>query len=116
MKRSVRVNLLVLFCISLLATIDMSCSSNEDPEPSVCSETVSYSDDIVPLLEANCIKSGCHDGLSGPPNWGVYSNVKEKAAKIKEFTQDGTMPADGTLTQQEIDLIACWVDNGALNN
>jgi hypothetical protein len=81
---------------------------------------VSYLDDIKPILEVNCIKSGCHNGDNGAQrNWSVFSNVQAKALKIKEFTGNGTMPLDIAptgLPQNQRDLIACWVDDGAKNN
>lgn len=81
---------------------------------------VSYLNDIKPILEANCIKSGCHNGDNGADkNWSVFSNVQAKAALIKLRTGNKSMPADIAptgLPQSQIDLIACWVDDGAQNN
>lgn len=77
---------------------------------------VSYQTEIRPILQVNCIKSGCHDGGSSLPNWSNLSTVQSRAATIKSMVQSGAMPKDGTLTQQQKDLIACWVDDGALDN
>jgi len=82
---------------------------------------VSFNTQIKPILEANCIKSGCHNGDNGADrNWSVLANVQAKAQGIKTRTGNGTMPADqvgtGGLPQSQRDLIACWVDDGALNN
>lgn len=81
---------------------------------------VSYQNDIKPILEANCIKSGCHNGDNGAQrNWSVFANVKAKASGIKTRTGNKSMPADIAptgLPQNQIDLIACWVDDGALDN
>lgn len=82
------------------------------------SSNVSLTDDIMPLLERECTFSGCHNGDNGSSrNWTVKSNVRSKASEIKSRTQSGAMPRDpGELTQAEIDMIACWVDDGALDN
>jgi len=86
---------------------------------------VSLSGDIMPLLQANCLQTssgggGCHNGDNGADrNWTVKDNVRAKANNIKTRTQNGTMPQAGSgqsLTQAEIDMIACWVDDGALDN
>lgn len=78
---------------------------------------ISYENDIKPILQANCIKSGCHNGDNGSArNWSVFANVKANAANIKERTGNGSMPEDNPLPQNERDLIACWVDDGALAN
>jgi len=83
------------------------------------STSVSFQTQIKPLLETNCIKSGCHNGDNGADrNWSVFANVQAKASGIKTRTGNRSMPADNAnaLTQDQIDLIACWVDSGAQNN
>lgn len=82
---------------------------------------ISFENDIKPILQTNCIKSGCHNGDNGATiNWSVFANVKAKALNIKALTGDGTMPQDqvstGGLPQSQRDLIACWVDDGAKEN
>jgi hypothetical protein len=81
---------------------------------------VSYQNDIKPILETNCIKSGCHNGDNGATrNWSVFANVQANAQEIKTRTGNKSMPADIAptgLPQNQIDLIACWVNEGAQNN
>jgi hypothetical protein len=79
---------------------------------------VSFQTQVKAILETNCIKSGCHNGDNGADrNWSVFSNVQTKSSNIKSRTGSRSMPPSGTpLTQDEIDLIACWVDSGAQNN
>jgi hypothetical protein len=78
----------------------------------------SYNDDIVPIINTNCAVSGCHDGNSSPPDWTDLALVQENAENIKTRTTDGSMPPPGKpdLQPTEIQAIACWVDDGALNN
>jgi hypothetical protein len=80
---------------------------------------VSYNDNITPIINANCAISGCHDGSNAAlPNWTDLETVQANAADIKTRTSDGTMPPAGRpdLKTEEIQAIACWVDDGALNN
>jgi hypothetical protein len=78
---------------------------------------VSLENDIMPLLAANCALSGCHDGNSGLPNWTVKSTVISRASLIKQKTAAGEMPpGDLSITDEQIELIGCWVDDGAKNN
>lgn len=81
---------------------------------------VSYSQQVQSIINANCAISGCHNGDNGSSrDWTVFSNVQSSASNIKSRTQSGSMPPAGsgrTLTQQQKDLIACWVDDGALDN
>lgn len=80
---------------------------------------VSYNSQVKTIITSNCAISGCHDGSGTSPNLTVFSNVQNSAANIKSRTQSGEMPPAGsgkTLTQEQKDLIACWVDDGALDN
>ncbi len=79
---------------------------------------VSYSLDIVPILMVSCTLSGCHNGdLGNSRDWRNYDNVKFNAQNIKTRTENRTMPVGGnTLTQDQIDLINCWIEDGANNN
>jgi hypothetical protein len=76
---------------------------------------VSWSNEIRPLVQTNCALTGCHNGLSRP-DLRIYDKAKLYAADMKELTQDGSMPFEGSLTEDQIALIACWVDEGAKNN
>jgi hypothetical protein len=81
---------------------------------------VSYNNVIMPIITAKCaISSACHDGTNGsPPDWTDLANVQANAEKIKQRTSDGSMPPPNNTdpTPEEIQAIACWVDDGALNN
>jgi hypothetical protein len=75
--------------------------------------------EIMPIMLANCANSSsCHS--SGAPRVDLSnpSNVISQSAAIKTRTQNGSMPPRGgpSLSQESKDLIACWVDDGALNN
>jgi hypothetical protein len=79
----------------------------------------SYSMDIRPILDANCQVSGCHGSNASLPSWATYETVSANASLIKSKTSDKIMPppsSGGSLTDEQIQLIADWVDDGALNN
>jgi len=76
---------------------------------------ISYSTSIDTIIETNCVVSGCHNG-SQFPDFRNFNNIQMNAAQIKTLTGNRTMPDEGSLTQAEIDMIACWVDDGALAN
>ena len=75
----------------------------------------SWATDILPIVQTNCALHDCHDGRYRP-DLRKYDKAKLYAAQIKSKTQDRSMPFDGSLTQDQINLIACWVDDGAPNN
>lgn len=76
---------------------------------------VSYSATVSGIIKNNCAVSGCHAGTQAP-DFRIFKNIHDKAGQIKTLTGNRTMPQNGTLTQEQIDLIACWVDDGALEN
>ncbi|HYF70017.1 MAG TPA: SprB repeat-containing protein [Ohtaekwangia sp.] len=75
----------------------------------------SWLNDIKPLITTYCALSGCHNGISRP-DLRIYAKAKEHASKIKSLTKDRSMPFEGKLTQEQINLFGCWVDDGALEN
>ncbi len=78
----------------------------------------SYLNDVKPIITSACALPLCHDAAQGARNWTTYDNVKANAANIKTRTSNKSMPIGSgpKLTQDQINLIACWVDDGAANN
>ncbi len=76
---------------------------------------VTFDGSISSIIETNCAISGCHNG-SQSPDLRTLASIQAQADRIKARTSDRSMPRGRTLTQTEIDLIACWVDDGALDN
>ena len=78
-----------------------------------------FSADIQPIISTKCAISGCHNG-SRSPNLSTYSGISANASHIKSEVSSKAMPpsnsAAGSLTQTQINLITCWVNDGALNN
>jgi hypothetical protein len=80
---------------------------------------VSYTNTIKPIIDTSCAISNCHDGSNAEaPNWTNLATVQANAENIKTRTGNGEMPPDGQpdLTSEQIQDIACWVDDGALDN
>ena len=76
---------------------------------------VSFAATISPIIQNNCAVNGCHNG-SQFPDFRVFTNIQNNAGNIKTRTSNGSMPLGRTLTQAQIDVIACWVDDGAIQN
>jgi hypothetical protein len=75
----------------------------------------SFNDDILPMIKTYCAISGCHNGIDRT-DLRKYVNAKKHAAEIKSLTRSRDMPFEGSLTQDQIDLFSCWVDDGAPDN
>ncbi len=92
---------------------------------------VSYSKDVMPVFEKSCIK--CHggpDGTKGGLNMSTYDDLMKggedgavivpgnaSGSLLVKQIQSGKMPKRASkLPQDQIDLIAKWVTEGANNN
>jgi SprB repeat len=80
--------------------------------------STSYINDIKPIITNACALPLCHDAAQGARDWTTYDKVKANASNIKTRTGNKSMPIGSgpKLTQDQINLIACWVDDGAANN
>jgi hypothetical protein len=74
--------------------------------------------EIKNIIDASCAVSGCHvAGGSAPVSFTSLTNIVSSANAIKNRTEDGTMPKGGAkLSQDKLNAIACWVEDGAPNN
>lgn len=115
--------LLSLFCSVVLLSLTESCVYHELPETVCVSNSLTYTTDVLPIIQAKCAIPGCHNG--GPPlgtdyNWTVYANFKIRAdnGEVRRRINDRIMPPsdspNGPLDQAQIDLITCWVDQGGI--
>jgi hypothetical protein len=98
----------------------ISCGST-DKKP----VKITFSEHIAPVIFKNC--TSCHrPGEAGPFNLLTYSDVVSRSKLIKFVTQNRFMPPwpadavythfvnENVLTDEEIKLIAQWVDEGCL--
>lgn len=92
--------------ILILVIGAVSCKKN-NYVPVCDGSTPTFVADIEPIAEANCYE--CHGYTSYEDMAYSFSDGSfEKKVLIKQ-----SMPRGGkTLTNEELDLIRCWVDNG----
>jgi hypothetical protein len=92
--------------------------------PAAAPASVTYSKDVAPILYNNCTE--CHRAaMSAPMSLMSYDEVRPWARAIKQrvvkremppWSADrahGTFKNDPSLSQQDIETIAAWVDAGA---
>jgi len=71
--------------------------------------------DIRDIIQTNCAISGCHNG-SRFPDLRSDNNISAQASRIMSRTASRSMPPSGSgrsLSTEEIEAIACWVNDGA---
>jgi hypothetical protein len=87
---------------------------------------VTYAKDVAPIIQNNCMV--CHrPGGIGPMDLMTYEDARRYARRIREQVSNRLMPPyyydndigiqtlehDWRLSQQEIDAVVAWVDQGA---
>ena len=119
-------NIIRLGAVFLLAIGIQSCYYDNPPELSFECEDVSFNTHVQPMLNASCATSSCHDGTYAPDltegnAWnalrGGYINLinAEESVLIHELAT-GSMPPGQRFSQDNIDIIQCWIESGGLNN
>jgi hypothetical protein len=98
-----------------------SCTREKvTPVAAQCNDTISFSNDIMPILQANCI--GCHDqgNASGGYDFSTYTSVSANSnAILNSMKANGyqLMPIGGpALPDSTIQKITCWIEQGKLDN
>ncbi|NND09172.1 MAG: 2-polyprenyl-6-methoxyphenol hydroxylase [Saprospiraceae bacterium] len=107
-----------LFVIFLILAIASCTKDTEDPmdDAKDCSSTTAtYSGDIKAIIDGNCATAGCHNGSTSLPVFDSFDGVFAKRSAIRSRVIAKTMPPSGKpdLSQAQIDMIDCWVQNGA---
>jgi uncharacterized membrane protein len=99
--------------------------SEEDINPSIpdeemCAEVISFAGEIQPVINMGCIIPACHNGdLGSSLDYSDFETFQSRAVQVKNRVNSGSMPPPNsgiTLTDEEKELISCWVDQGAQNN
>jgi hypothetical protein len=111
---------LLLFAICSMGVI--SCTNDKGEAPTLGCTPMSYTADIMPIVTAKCATTGCHvSGGTGTGDFTTYAGFKAKVdgGQLNNrlyIAKD--MPPGGSpqLSQEELDKIKCWMEQGAQNN
>jgi len=88
-----------------------------------CAGDVAYSNQIKQIIDTSCAYSGCHDGGGGAPgNYTTFEKLEfflddlfiNRTIEIRDMPPNYAV-GPKSLTQDEIDLVLCWIDNGFKN-
>jgi cytochrome c5 len=80
-------------------------------------DTITYTKHIKPIFDQKCIS--CHTANNSGPDMSTYDLLKSRAldGKLKARAIDGNpsiMPQGGPkLPDAQLNLIQCWINNGA---
>lgn len=107
-------------CVVALACL-VGCGEKQDPGGggSSGSGSVTYSEDVAPIFDANCI--GCHAAYregaerNGAPvdvNFDTYEGAEESGERANTRVQAGSMPPPGPLSAEDKETFQAWADEG----
>jgi hypothetical protein len=121
----------VFFLNVFLVAILFSCRHEIPKVPGTPGTTgVCFENDVLPIITNYCAKGGCHDPGTAAGNYvlDTYSNIVSKGvhagnasdsklykALIKSGDDRMPQPPNDPLSAAQINLIAQWINEGALN-
>jgi hypothetical protein len=110
----------------LIVTSLQSCVSHDTGRQCLSNTTVSFAQQIKPIITSNCaiqgVNDGCHNGDNGADlDWRVLGNFQQHSTEVKRRimlpkSNGDHMPREGVITAEQIQLIVCWVEQGAQDN
>ena len=111
---------IISFSVTVIFSLTIVCCKQDKAQvqPTVVDcASVTFSHDIAPIINANCVS--CHNSAYTCGPLTDYNDVKAKVdnGSLKQrvvITKD--MSPTGTLSVADIQKIKCWIDNGAQNN
>lgn len=111
-------NIKIAFASAFVSVASLTgCTKDKAPVALDCPSTISFSTQIVPMINGNCIS--CHDTGGSLPTLTNYSEIAASASSISG-TLHGTpqlMPQGGpALADSLIQQFDCWVLQGKLDN
>ena len=108
-------------CICILGIIALTivACSKELVTPVCDGSKPVYNTDIKSIIDATCLSVGCHNTNSKNGDWTTYNKLKpvlDNGSFKNRIITKQDMPKGGSLSQSEINLMQCWIDNGYTEN
>ena len=110
-----KLNYLFIFVLTFLVAV--SCKKEELQTPECDGSNPTYDSEISLIINQNC--THCHGTNSSNGDFTSYagmSTVINNGRFEQEVLIDQTMPQNGSLSQDELNTIKCWVENGYPEN
>ena len=120
----------MFFCVGFVLLIGCKDKSK------TCSvtKTVSFKNDVQPILNENCTTSGCHSGVKPAANLSLVDTLAYKylldsksgyvvpgdynasGLYVSIKSVSNPMPPNGNMDVCKIETIKVWIQQGGLNN
>jgi hypothetical protein len=105
----------LVYLLFVIAVI-VACKKDKKSEkltPSCDGSSPTYQSTIKNIIDSKCASASCHPGYS------TYEGLQQdlqNGSFSKEVLTDQTMPKDSKLSQDQLNKIQCWVNNGFPEN
>ena len=113
-----RISILISSVFILIILLFITCKKNEFKNLDCSTIDSKYSTSISGIISSSCTTAGCHNGTSSF-DLRTYSLVKPYIDNGKfndEVINKKSMPKGKSLSQDELNKIKCWLDQGGPNN
>ena len=115
----------LIFVAGLILLVQSGCVSRQvEPFDYDCSEQVSFEEDVAPIFQNSCYvgggEIGCHSAWvyswEGIDSYDYFGTIEQLV--LKEYSMPPLTNEFGIerLTFEELQIIHCWYEQGALNN
>ena len=116
----------LLFYSIFLIVLCLGCSRDTIViNPGDCTDEITYLSDAREIIDLTCSYSGCHDGSGAAPgSFRTYSNLsafltpdkfERRAIEIRDMPPSNAS-GPTSLTQEQIEILACWIENDYKEN
>jgi len=112
-KLKIKNTLLIMASLIAFTSCEYNVEEETIDEVDICNPTISFVNSIKPIIDNNCVS--CHNGGQFP-DLRTFNGISNNAGIVKQQVVSRSMPLGGSLSNDEIELIRCWVENGAINN
>ncbi len=112
---------IMLFIVDM--TISACIKDKVQPAPidATCNDTISFANDILPIMQSNC--TSCHNANNASGGYdltnhaGVAQNTGKLYGSILQDNSASSMPQGGNkIADSLIQKVYCWINQGAKNN
>ena len=111
-----KINHSLIFLFVLSTVVLISCKKSIYDKNLQCDNTISFSNQILPLVENNC--TVCHSageaGYTLTNHSNISANADDMLSSMKGIMK--LMPQDGALPDSLIQQFECWMKQGKPNN
>jgi hypothetical protein len=116
MKRNIIT--LTSFAIVIVA-LALSCKKNKKLKPKCDGSNLTFNSGIKAIISNNCTASTCHPAGSPYGNFTTYQGLQpyiQNGLFKRDVLDLQIMPKNKKLSQDDLNKIQCWVDNGYPEN